>query len=363
MKKSDDYYYNVAVDVRTHPKFWAFLIVGGRNTGKTYSALKDCYENHRTFVFLKRTMDDVDILCSGSGRVGTKANQYRMDLSPFKAINRDIGSNVKAFSIQTGIGAFYNCNEEGEATGSPIGYLMALNAVSKYKGFDLSDCDWIIFDEFIPNLWDRTNRKEGEQLMDFYKTVSRDREHRGKDPLKLVCLANATSISNPTFNMLEVTDTVALMEATDTETQLLTERGIFIRILKSNPEFEEKEKSSQLYQAMGETSWGQMAFNNSFAYNDFSAIGKTSLKGYSPVCSISYKREIFYIYRRDGDYYMTRSRHNADETYNLNRENDQKLFYNERCIDLRLASIEGHMIFETYTMYDIIMNYKKFFRI
>ena len=62
------YYYNVADDVSKYPDAWLICTVGGRNTGKTYGALKDCYVKKRTFIFGKRTIEDVDLLCAGSGK-------------------------------------------------------------------------------------------------------------------------------------------------------------------------------------------------------------------------------------------------------------------------------------------------------
>lgn len=362
MGKNKSYYYDVDQDIQAYPGAWCFIIVGGRNTGKTYSTLKSCYINKRDFIFIKRAMEDVDMLCLGSGM----KDEYAVDLSPFRSINRDIGCNVRAISIRKGIGAFYEVNDEGSPGGPQLGMLLALNGVTKFKGFDMAssnDEQWAIFDEFIPQPWDRVNRKEGEQLMDLYKTVSRDREHRGLQPLKLICLANAVSISNPTTNILEVTDTIAQMQAAGEEIRYIEDRGILIHILKNNEEFDKKEHESPIYKAMGKTAWGQMAFENQFAYNDFSAIGRTSLKGYSPVCSVSYKLDNYYVYRKEGKYYMCLSRHNSENIYNLNRENDQKLFFADYAFDLRLECIAGNMLFETYTMYDLIVNYKKFFQL
>jgi len=356
----DNYYYNIAEDLEAYPDAWCYIIVGGRATGKTYSTLKDCLLNNRSFVFLKRTNEDVDLLCAGSGKVGSKTNEYGVDLSPFKSINRDLGTDVRAYGIKKGLGGFWK-HLNDEISGLPIGYLLSLNSVTKFKGFDLSECDWLIFDEFIPNVYDRINRKEGEQLLDLYKTISRDREHRGKSPLKLICLANATSISNPVMNILEITDDVATMEAKDQEDLYLSDRGIYIHKIPDNTEFAKKEKETAVYKALGHTAWAKMSQGSSFAYNDFSSIGRTSLKGYIPVCAISYKTFNYYVYQKDGKYFMCSSRHNSDEIYNLNKENDQKLFFVERCIDLRNECIEGNMLFETYTMYDLIVNYKKHF--
>lgn len=361
-KNKENYYYDICADTWMYPEAWCYIIIGGRNTGKTYSALKDCVLTDRKFVFIKRTNDDVDLLCSGSGRIGTKQTEFGVDLSPFKPINRDLGTDIRAYSIKSGLGGFWK-HVNGEIQGAPIGYLLSLNAVSKFKGFDLSDCDWIIFDEFIPNVFDRVNRKEGEQLMELYKTVARDREHRGKPPLKLVCLANATSISNPVMNTLEVTDTVADMAALGKETWYDEERKILVHQLKTNSQFLAKEKESAIYQAMGNTSWGEMAFENQFAYNDFSNVKKVSLKGYKPVCSVKYKTHHFYVWRKDEKLHMCKSKHNSEFEYDLSKENDQKKFWNEQCFDLRLECIDGNMTFETYTMYDLIMNYKSFYKL
>ena len=52
-------YYNINDDVCQFPDAWIYLTVGGRGTGKTYGALLDCYNNERKFVFMKRTIKDV----------------------------------------------------------------------------------------------------------------------------------------------------------------------------------------------------------------------------------------------------------------------------------------------------------------
>ena len=47
----NNYYYDVDNDV-TNDDYWCYIIIGGRNTGKTYSSLKSCYLNKRKFVFI-----------------------------------------------------------------------------------------------------------------------------------------------------------------------------------------------------------------------------------------------------------------------------------------------------------------------
>lgn len=354
--KMNNYYYDIDNDV-TDDLYWCYIIIGGRNTGKTYSSLKSCYLNNRKFVFVKRTLEDIDLLCD------RKNEELDFDVSPFKSINRDIGSNVRALKVKKGVGGFYSCNEEGESEGTPIGYIVSLSGVSKVKGFDLSDCDWIIFDEFIPQPWDRINRMEGNQLMDLYKTVSRDREHRGKSALKLICLANATKISNPVCNTLEITDKLVDMQVNKSSYYKDPDRGIFVHQIMDNAAFMEEEKKSQIYKAMSGTEWGRMALNNEFAYDDFTAVKKSNLKGFRPLFGVRFKSKVFYIYNKESLYYMTFAKGPVSKIYDLRIENEQKAFFIDWVLDLQDASINNLLMFETYTMYDLIMNYKQFYKI
>lgn len=345
MKK---HYYNIEDDLKKYPDAWCYIIVGGNSTGKTYGTLWHEYKNNRRFAFVKRTNDDVDILC---------ATNKRVDLSPFKAINRDKNIDVGCSKVTKGIGAFYN-RKDGEVDGEPIGYVMSLNAVGSVKGFDVSDIKDIVFDEFIPQPWERTDRKEGDKTLVLYRTISRDREHRGEEPLRLICLANATKINNPLFETLELTDTVALMKENGDVYNY--DRGIMIHLLDDMDDFRNTEEKTQIMQAMKNTDWGRMALNNDFAYDDFSCIGHTSIKGYKPLYGFSYKNKKWYVYNREQRFYICKSK--ADVfTYDLSREVVQQDFYRQKVIDLKSAMVEDRVLCCDYTSYNIIFNYKKYF--
>ena len=111
------------------------------------------------------------------------------------------------------------------------------------------------------------------------------------------------------------------------------------------------------------TAWAEMSFGGHFAYNDFSAVKHQRMKGYAPFVSYIYKRKQVFIYRKDGYFYACFSRNDKCPVFNLARENEQKRFFNEYIIDLREACIEDKMLFTHYTMYDLIVNYKKIFKI
>ena len=362
------YYYNVFDDIEKYPDAWAFMVVGGRTTGKTYGALKGCYERKEKFIFAKRTADDVKLMCSGVKMV-KGSDSEDPDFSPFVPINRDMGCNVHAFPLYDGLGCFYDCigDEKGKEapTGAPLGNIIGLNVATKFKGFDMSDCNYLMFDEFIPRKWERINRGEGDLLMDLYATVARDRIIRGKKPLKLLALANAVNISNPLSQTLEIVDIMADMQIKQQEVMYLEDRGIFIRLLESPEDFKKALENDPVYRAMGHTAWGQMAYDNQFAYDDFTNVGKVQMKNYHPVCSFTYKRTTYYVYQNEARFYICSSRYNDKNklAYDLNLENDQKRFYLEFAIDLRMECINGNVKFNNYTLYDLIVNYQKYFKL
>lgn len=355
-------FYNIADDLAAYPDAWAYVIIGGRNTGKTYSTLTHYYDEEKKIIFVKRTNEDIDTLTSGN-KLGQKGTEYDLDISPYADINIDRGTEVKAFKVRAGLGAFYN-TVDNEAKGSPIGFLASLSRVSRIKGFGgLQICSAMVFDEFIPQPWDRVDKKEGDQLMELYKTVARAKFIKYGEELKLILLANAVNIWNPTCETLELVDIISNMCAKHQETCYLEEQKIFIRILETPPEILEKEKQSGIYKTMKNTAWGRMAFGNEFAYNDFSNIKKTALKGYRPMIKLKYKGKEFFIYQNETSFYMCTAKNKCAIVYDLNKEMGRKAFYYDYAIDLLAACIEGRMKFEKYSMYDLIVNYKKRFNI
>lgn len=363
--KNNNYYYDIRTDIDKAPDAWCYIIYGGRNMGKTYSALRYCIEEQEKFVFIKRTNDDVNLICSGNNLLkGSRKKTFSIDLSPFKSLNRDMGWTYAAYGVHEGLGAFYSTGDEGPE-GSPAGYIISLNSVTKFKGFDMSECGIIIFDEFVPKIYDRIRKGEGEQLLDLYKTVGRDREHRGLHPIKLICLANADNISCPVTQVLEITDLVANMAVQGSDYIYQEERGIVIHRVMDNADFRSREERSAIYKAMAGTKWAAMALDNDFGFNDLSNIRKLNVKGFQPWVKVIYQRRDHYIFYNPekGCYYVTRTRSNADiPVYDLDLDNDRLRFFYDCVIQLQEATMHDLVRYESYSLYDVVMNYKKFYK-
>lgn len=349
-------YYNVKEDLEQYPEAWLYIAWSKRGAGKTYGALKSALDDGIKIVYIKRTMDDVNLICSGD--MGT-------DFSPYKPINRDTDYNIKPKLLRQGIGAFYHADETGEIDGLPVAYCLALSGVRKYKGFDLSDCDWIVFDEFIPQLGERINRNEGEQLLDLYMTIQRDRPLRGKPDLKLIMFANSVDISSPVTSLLNVADDMAEMVSNKCEYEYNTERNILLHFLPPQ-KYANGETKSLIEKSMENTKWGSMAFSGEFAFNDFSNVDKLRQKNMQPLLSLNYNMNNYYIYinRVQGLFYMTSKKYGKfDIHYDLDTDNGYRKFYLDYVYILKDKTINDIMKYEKYSMYDLIMNYKKYFKV
>lgn len=351
-------YYHLSKDIANFPDAWCIVVWSRRGAGKTYGALWEHVHEKKKIIYMKRTVEDVNTISKNS-------NNSNMDMCPYVPINRDKLTNIQPVNVSNGLGAFYN-TLEGEAVGDAISYIMALNKIKSVKGFEASDCDWILLDEFIPQIGERVNHREGEQLLDLYMTVLRDRVKRGLSQIKLILFANAEDISTPITRELEVIDDMALLnDSKDFNIAYLEDRGILLHHVTPEecPAITKQDNELGIFKAMRNTAWGRKTFEGEFANNDFSNVCKMNLKGFKGFCQLNYKAKSYYIYLRhsDGMFYMTDSKVKCKLVYNLYRENEQKRFYEEIYFTLRDACVNDSFKFKSYSMYDLIINYNKFF--
>ena len=352
--RSPDYYFFLD-DVRKYPDAWLYVVWSRRGPGKTYSFLRSMYENGVKFAYLKRTIKDVAMICSGG--------KYGIDLSPFSPVNRDAGCRVVPKLIADGIGGFYDADEEGKPAGAPVAYILAMNAIKEIKGFDLSDIDFMCLDEFIPQAGEVVSRDEGEKLLSIYMTASRDRVLRGRQPLKLVLFSNADHISTAITNDLEIVDPMSMLYLTGCTHHYLEDRQIMLHRITDAEIPIRAEEMSGIFKAMSGTAWGRKAFYGEFASQDFSAVGKINLKGYRCLCRIKWKQRDIYLYVSGGSYYAAYTRQAAKQVYDLDKESAQRRLYYDHIIDVRQAHTEDRFRAESYSIYDLFTNYRKIFNI
>lgn len=353
-----DGYYHVGKDIESYPDAVVIIVWSRRGPGKTYSALRYPYHKFRT-LYMKRTNKDVKTICEYAGDID-------FDPSPWAPLNRDFNINVKPRLLKDGLGAFYDSDPEGKPVGPVVNYVASLNAIKTLKGMDLSEAEWIIFDEFIPQAGEVVKRAEGEMLLDLYETVNRDRRKRGRPGLKLILFANAEEISTHITNALEVVDTMAEMQASGQNILYDETRGILFHHITDEELPRTDLELHDMYRVMKGTAWADKSFGGQFSGNDFSAVKKLSLKHMRCLYHLHYRRlnnAYIYLNNKDGSFYMSSIPGRYITSYDLDRENQQKKFYFDHVLDLREACINDRFLFEKYSYYDLIINYTKFYEI
>ena len=165
-----------------------------------------------------------------------------------------------------------------------IGYVFALSTLSNMRGFDASDVELIIYDEFIPEKHERPIKQEAEALWNAYETINRNRELKGDPPVQLLCLANANDITNPVFESLGLIRVADRMQKKQTERWTDDKRGIQLIMLQRSP-ISQKKNQTVLYNLTSGSAYSRMAIENSFNV-DRQHVRPRPLSEYIPVCQI-----------------------------------------------------------------------------
>lgn len=268
------------------------FIVGGRGTGKTYGFLSNTIDSKKKFIFMRRTKEQVDIISTD-------------EFSPFKKINEDRGIYIKTKSISKSNKGFYNTvkDEDGnyEASGEALGYICSLSTISNMRGFDASDCDLLIYDEFIPERHERPIKNEGTAFLNAYETINRNRELEGRKALTVIALSNSNTLANAIFMELGLVKTVENMINKGQEIYINKDKSIGIFQLLHSP-ISEKKKETAVYKVTKDTSFFNMSLGNEFVADDFSNVVSKNLKNYNPIVAVG--ELCIYQHKSEYQYYV-----------------------------------------------------------
>jgi hypothetical protein len=274
------------------------FIIGGRSTGKTYGALWHAIKECIKFILMRRTQTQTDII-------------NNPDFSPFKPINRDKGTNITTCKIEKNIGGIYDDIESG---GAPIGYTTALSTIKNVRGFDASDVDLIIYDEFIPEKHERGIKAEADALWNAIETMNRNRELIGLPPIQLLALANSNDLANPLFLDLGVIRVIKKMQKKGQNAYINRERGLAIFDL-GDSEISVKKAETALYKLKKGSDFAKMSLSNQYANEIAGRIKSRSLKEFLPIVMIG--ELCIYEHKHDDILYATTHKLGNPDTYTL----------------------------------------------
>lgn len=304
------------------------FIIGGRGTGKTYGALKTAYLNDLRFMLMRRTQAQCDLI-------------NRVEFNPYKVISSDLGLNVGVKSISKYNALIYEDKGE-DVEPKTLGYTCALSTITNMRGFDASDVKLLIYDEFIPEQHERSLKNEGSAFLNAYETINRNRELQDRDPLQVLCLANAFNIANAIFLELGLVGICEKMQNRDQEIYINKERGILIAMLDKSTISREKANTALYRISTG--AFSDMSLANDFAYNDASDIQSQNLKEYKIICTVG---EIsIYKHKSMRKFYISEHKTGSGDTFKSDEVGLKK--YRKRYgLTLYNAYMRNNVIFES----------------
>lgn len=297
------------------------VVIGARGVGKTYGALSDvALDNPRTFIYFRRTRAIIDLIMEPA-------------LNPFKRINADRQTDIRP-EYSKGIGRFYMGEKK------LIGYAAALSTFANVRGFDGSDIDVMIYDEFIPEPGEIVRYNTYLALLNAYETINRNREFEGRPPLKLIMLSNSDNIYNDIVSGFCLGDELLQMQESGIEQLEHTDQMLLIR--PAAPVFSSKKQETALYRIAG-SRFTDVALSNRFAIEDRANVRERPLREYIPVAYIS--GICIYKHKNAGRYYVSRLKTGAPKEYGAG-ETERRRYVREqlpiwRAYERRKIDYEG----------------------
>ena len=324
--------------------FTFIWIVGGRGTGKTYSALEYLLESKTRFMMLRRTASQAQIVQNPA-------------MTPIKSVVNDRGWKYTVARVVKGIGGIYeyqNTDGKDELIYPAAGYIAALSTFANVRGFDASDIDAIFYDEFIKEEHEKSMKGEADALLNAYETMNRNRELQGQNPIKMVAASNSTDLANPYFVQLGLVTEFERMRQKGQMVRELPSRDTCLIDLQHSPISEQK-RNTALYRMARNTEFASMALDNSFGV-DLGQYKSKSLKEYKPLLAVG--ELVVYRHKSRHEFYVTPHRSGNPPYYGTSKQALTRFRLQNRW--LVAAYINQQISFESYFCEALLCQYLKY---
>lgn len=321
------------------------FMIGGRGTGKTFGALDYVLEEHKKFCLMRRTQSQLDTIA-------------RPDTSPFKAVQRtkDYNWTCEPLSIGKSVYGYFKTTTDPEKStpiyGELLGYAIALSTVANLRGFDMSDVDLLIYDEFIPETHERSLKNESDAFFNCYETLNRNRELQGRKPIQVLCLANANDFACPILIGLNLVSTVERMISQGKTEYVNPQKSVGIYLLTDSP-VSMKKRETALYKLTHGTAFSEMAVSNAFEGTNDPDVYSVDLREYNPLVAVG--ELCIYKHKSAKTYYISVHRSGSVGSYSGDGI-DMKRFMNTHK-GVIMASITGRVIYESHLVKALFLRY------
>ena len=247
----------------------------------------------------------------------------------------------------------FSCFQRHDKISGPaLAYILALSTVSNIRGFDASDVDVLIYDEFIGEKHEKPISNEGLAFLNAIETISRNRELKGQKPLKVLCLSNTNDLVNPIFIVLKLVTVVEKMIKEKKDYKDIKDRGVSIYLLHNSPISRQKATTS-LYRLAGEGVFTGMALDNDFSQEYMAMVKSQNLREYKAMVKCG--ELCIYKHKSKRQYYVTTHVSGKPELYDSS-EIEIRRFTTDYYF-LKLSYMARHVFFETYLLQILFERY------
>lgn len=306
------------------------FIIGGRGIGKTYGTMDYLLQKGQPFIYLRNKDTQLAECSTDFG-------------NPFKRWNRDHEKDIRIMTERKH-SIIYDCTDPDDK--KLIGYAVALSTFENLRGVDLSDVQYVLFDEFVEK--EKLKFQQFETFANFYETVNRNRELLGEKPLQVIFLSNAQKLGNEILAGYGVIPIIEqMMKKGRGEYQ---DRLLYVNLPRS--EVSEAKRETVNYKLTEGTQYYQEAIDNYFAHDSFADIKKLPVNEYTPVVRI----DDIYIWKHKatGRLYCCRSASNRVPEYNS--RDSLSPFLRRYGMQLRIMQADGKMDFSEFLIKSKILD-------
>lgn len=298
------------------------FIIGGRGIGKTYGTMDYLLQKGQPFIYLRNKDTQLAECSTDFG-------------NPFKRWNRDHEKDIRILTERKH-SIIYDCTDPDDK--KLIGYAVALSTFENLRGVDLSDVQYVLFDEFVEK--EKLKFQQFETFANFYETVNRNRELLGEKPLQVILLSNAQKLGNDILAGYGVIPIIEQMMKKGREEY--QDRLLYVNLPRS--EVSEAKRETVNYKLTEGTQYYQEAIDNYFAHDSFADIKKLPVNEYTPIVRI----DDVYIWKHKstGRLYCCRSASNRVPEYNS--RDSLSPFLRRFGMQLRVMLADGKMDFSEF---------------
>lgn len=300
------------------------IVIGGRGIGKTYSSIDFCIDGQdKRFIYMRNSVVQLEESCGEFG-------------NPFKRWAADHGRTV-FMEKEKNHALIYEDLEDGQKC---IGYGVALSTFENLRGVDLSDVDYVLFDEFIERK--KFTFDQFAAFQHFYETVNRNRELFGEPPLKCILLSNSQKLDNPILAGYGLIPVIEGMVRSGQKKY--KNKGLMVLLPESD--ISDLKAQTENYKLINGSKIADENLKNKFAYDSFYGIKKRPLKEYTAICCI----DDVYIYKHksNGKFYACHTR--SDGVREFDSKDNRIIFYRTYGRFLELAAANGTLEYSDFVV-------------